>query len=51
MFRQFLGEGATGFRQQSEIWPGASLRTLVKIQEELIEGPCEDHVLTIKVQF
>ena len=28
----FLGEGATGFSQQSEIWHGASLGTLIRIQ-------------------
>ena len=44
----FLGKEATGFNQQSEIWHGASFGTLIKIQEEPFEGPCEDHVLAIK---
>ena len=41
------GRGATQFRQQSEIWHGASLGTLIKIQEEQIWrnrwGPCFGH--------
>ena len=36
LFWPFLGEGATVFSQQSEIWHGASLGTLVKIQEDPI---------------
>ena len=31
--------GATGYRQQSEIWHGASFDTLIKIQEGSFEGP------------
>ena len=44
MFWPFLGKGATGYTQQYEIGHGASLGTLIKIQEEPIQrtlrGPC-----------
>ena len=48
MFWPFLGKGTKGFSQQSEIWHGASLGTLIVIQENKFEGPCEDNVLAIK---
>ena len=36
IFWTFLGKRATGYTQQCEIWHGASLGTLIKIQEEQI---------------
>ena len=43
IFWPFLGEGATGFSKQSEIFHGASLGTLIGIQEVPFEGPCLGH--------
>ena len=37
-----------GYTKNCEIWYGASLGTLIKIQEKQFEGPCEDHVLAMK---
>ena len=37
-----------GYAQNHEIWCGASLVTLIMIQEDQFEGPCEDHVFAIK---
>ena len=37
-----------GYTQNCEIWHGASLVTLIMIQEKQCEGTCEDHVLAIK---
>ena len=39
-----------GFTKNFEIWHGASLGRLIRIQEKQFEGPCEDHVLAIKGQ-
>ena len=47
MFWPFLGKESTGYTQQYEIWHGASLVTLIQIQEEPIWrtmwGPCFGH--------
>ena len=47
----FLRKGDYGIHQNCEIWHGASLDTLIIIQEKQFEGPGEDHVLAIKVPY
>ena len=37
-----------GYTQNCDIWHGASLGTFSMIQEKQFEGPCDDHVLSIK---
>ena len=47
IFWTFLGKRITGYIQQCEIWHGATLGTLIKIQEDpmcrTMLGPCVCH--------
>ena len=36
------------YTQNCEIWQGAYMGTLIMNQENQFEGPCEDHLLTLK---